>query len=428
MKLVMFADDLTGAIDAGVQFAQNGISTGYYSDINSMQKALRNSENEVFIMNTNTRHLSPETAYRRLYEYSSIVCNENIGEILKKTDSGLRGNIRSELAAVLDAAEAFSGRELKLHFIPAYPGMNRITRQGIQYIDGVPVRESVFGRDPFEPVKESDVVRLMQYANKRVYNASVRDTQCKDIGRGGMIAWDAETDQDIEKIIDKLLGNRNNEGREIGLWAGCAAIAQVLADKLSFHKSRVQAVRPMSKMIVVCGSLNQITKRQIEFARDRGFIEKVAEADLLLQYNEGIPKQLKEILDNIVIKYEEGKSCMIDTGFPDLEKIRRLGKLHSCTANELGKQIAVLLGKIAAYLLYKEADINLLIIGGDTLQGFMDRLQYDEFQMLGEIKPGVVSIRIVKDGIERNLLTKSGGFGDKELFLQIIERKGKVDD
>lgn len=40
--------------------------------------------------------------------------------------------------------------------------MNRITRGGRQYIDGVPVSKSVFGRDP-EPVTKDlvkDIIRL----------------------------------------------------------------------------------------------------------------------------------------------------------------------------------------------------------------------------------------------------------------------------
>ena len=58
----------------------------------------------------------------------------HIGCVYKKTDSALRGNIGAERSAVLDG----SGEKC-LSFIPALPGMNRITVGGVHYIDGVPV-------------------------------------------------------------------------------------------------------------------------------------------------------------------------------------------------------------------------------------------------------------------------------------------------
>lgn len=59
--------------------------------------------------------------------------------IYKKTDSALRGNIGAELGALVAA----SGQKI-LPFVPAFPQMNRITKGGIHYIDGVPVTESSF--------------------------------------------------------------------------------------------------------------------------------------------------------------------------------------------------------------------------------------------------------------------------------------------
>ena len=79
-----------------------------------------------------------------------------VGCIFKKTDSALRGNIGAELSAVLKA----SGRKY-LPFLPAFPQAGRITREGVHYVDGVPVTESPFGTDPFEPVKHASVTGLI---------------------------------------------------------------------------------------------------------------------------------------------------------------------------------------------------------------------------------------------------------------------------
>lgn len=53
---------------------------------------------------------------------------------------------------MLDASE-----ESFLAFLPAFPEMHRIVKNGVSYIDGMPITESVFGQDPFEPVTCSRV-------------------------------------------------------------------------------------------------------------------------------------------------------------------------------------------------------------------------------------------------------------------------------
>ena len=70
--------------------------------------------------------------------------------------AALRGNVGAELTAVLDAAGAD-----RLAFLPALPKMGRITRNGIHYIDSVPVADSVFGQDPFEPVTASSLEEII---------------------------------------------------------------------------------------------------------------------------------------------------------------------------------------------------------------------------------------------------------------------------
>lgn len=52
-------------------------------------------------------------------------------------------------------------------FVPAFPAMRRITVDGVHYIDGIPVKESVFGQDPFEPVMYDRVDELLRATGYR---------------------------------------------------------------------------------------------------------------------------------------------------------------------------------------------------------------------------------------------------------------------
>ena len=154
IKGLVLADDVTGALDAGVKFSDAGLKTKV-----SLLPKIEETDTgaSVLVLCVPTRHETPETAYRQVRALSARAAEKHIGCIFKKTDSALRGNVGAELTAVLDG----SG-EHELFFIPALPAMNRVTINGIHYINGVPVHESVFGDDTFEPVTESYIPALLE--------------------------------------------------------------------------------------------------------------------------------------------------------------------------------------------------------------------------------------------------------------------------
>ncbi len=165
VTLLIIADDFTGALDTGVKFAARGAAVRVVTDY-EYEFGQTDSGAQVLVMDAETRHLSGEEAYRRVYRIVKRAREARVAYIYKKTDSALRGNIGSELAAALDA----SGEPV-LHFFPAFPKMKRTTRRGIHYIDGVPVQESVFGQDPFEPVRCSfipDIIRQQSSTEVKV--------------------------------------------------------------------------------------------------------------------------------------------------------------------------------------------------------------------------------------------------------------------
>lgn len=59
--------------------------------------------------------------------------------------------------------------------------------------------------------------------------------------------------------------------------------------------------------------------------------------------------------------------------------------------------------------------------GGDTAQAILAKLNVKKLNVLGEISSGVVFAMI--DSLENNfyIVTKAGGFGEPELFLNIID-------
>ena len=255
VKLLIVADDFTGALDTGVQFTARGARTCVVTDP-AYDFSRAKAETQVLVLDAETRHLTPEAAYSVVRRAVEGALRAGFTHIYKKTDSALRGNVGAELTAVLDGAGAES-----ISFLPALPKMDRITRRGIHYIDGVPVAESVFGRDPFEPVGASSVAEIIA-AQSEVPVALHGLAETASAGRPGIHVYDAESDSDLLRIGQRL-------GREgLRLSAGCAGFAAALAEILDLRGAPPVLPDLVPALFVACGSVNPVTLRQMAEAEE----------------------------------------------------------------------------------------------------------------------------------------------------------------
>ena len=199
IQLLICADDLTGAMDTGVQFAKKGIRTevlvGRQVDFDRIDPAV-----QVLVVDTETRHTSPAEAEEAIYRLVVRGLEAGIRYYYKKTDSALRGNIGAELGGMLRAG----GKPL--FFFPAFPKNGRTTSKGIQMVNGVPVAESVFGKDPFEPVRHSRVRDIIgEQSQARVRDCLPGDAlapTCED----DILVCSAETDHELETWMCRICG------------------------------------------------------------------------------------------------------------------------------------------------------------------------------------------------------------------------------
>ncbi len=213
---------------------------------------------QVLVLDAETRHLTPEKAGDVIRRAVSRALAAGIPYIYKKTDSALRGNVGAELAAVLEAAGAD-----RIPFIPAFPKTGRTTKNGIHLIDGTPVAESVFGQDPFEPVRYSRVADILgEQTSLPVIEQHIGDPEGN---LPGIQVFDASTDDDLFRIGWQL----GPDG--VRLSAGCAGFAEVLAGLLALSGPKPQLPLLRAPFFVVCGSVNPVTLRQLDAAEQNGF-------------------------------------------------------------------------------------------------------------------------------------------------------------
>lgn len=406
-KLLIIADDFTGALDTGVQFSACGadvrVLAGPETSLASAPAC------EVLVVNAETRHLSSGQAYEVVARIVAQARALPIPHIYKKTDSALRGNIGAELAALLET----SG-EPWLPFLPAFPQMGRITRGGVHYIGEAPVSESVFGRDPFEPVRCSRVVELVaSQCSLPVESCPPVDGEGLPGGKTGITVFDAASLEDLQRTGRCLL-----EQGKLSIMAGCAGFGAVIPGLLGIGKGRPVAPPPLDpRLLVICGSVNPITITQLDRAEKAGFLRIRLSPEQKLDRDYWLTPQgaaefrvLQEILEAYPLRIIETNDFGGNRPTADYAAARGM------TTEDVRSGIARSVGYMVSRLFPSPALGTLLVTGGDTLLQCMDYMGVRELQPLCEMESGVVLSRFTYRNCTRYVISKSGGFGEADLI------------
>jgi len=429
LKLLVISDDFTGALDTGVQFAGKGLATKVLSQIpedshkwSGMLEEFR-FRTQVLVIDAQTRHLNGEEAYEKVWRLVRAAKKAEISYVYKKTDSGLRGNIGKELEAALAASE-----ETYLTFIPAFPDMNRITVGGVHYNEGVPINESAFGRDPFEPVLSARVEDL--FSQVPVRTALYRENSHYERGRGREIGiFDASSQVQIKRITEDLM----NQGT-LGVMAGCAGFASVVGDFLKAEAWSDEGLKteiaepgngkaetsPMTKrLMIICGSINEITRRQIEYAQENGM--KRITMTPYQQFTQGYlwSDEGRNWLEGLKKDCETGMTCIVETGISRMKEMAEYRKENQISLEQARITISRTLGQVLKELVEMGLEATFMIIGGDTLAGFMTEAGCGEITVYRELSQGTVLSSVKMEGREQWLISKSGGFGNPRLLMDV---------
>jgi uncharacterized protein YgbK (DUF1537 family) len=417
VTLLIIADDFTGALDTGVQFAACGANTRVVTSADYDFRQLE-PEVQVLVMDAETRHLSPKEAYDIVFDITKRAIAQNIPYLYKKTDSALRGNIGSELTAMLEAAGGNT-----LSFLPAFPKMKRWTKDGIHYIDDVPVEESVFGKDPFEPVTCSHIPQMI--GNQSQVKVSVRTvwnrnnpttwSDERNPEEPELLVWDAETDEELE-----TLGQYLYETDQMHLTAGCAGFATVLPGLLGLNGERKSDINLVSKFLVICGSVNPITAAQLDYAEKNGFLRIRLKPEERLDTEFWHSSRGQEKLSQWKSLLTHHSCVIIDSNdLPGQEDTMCYAKAHGLSLDDIRVRIATSYGYILKVLLDGGLESTLMITGGDTLLGCMEQLGVREMEPVCELAPGTVLSRFSLGQKKNQVISKSGGFGEETLLIDL---------
>jgi Uncharacterized protein conserved in bacteria len=412
VKLLIIADDFTGAMDTGVQFAARGAVTRVVTDpLYDFTQA--SPETQVLVMDAETRHLTASDAYSVVFRAARATLKARIFYIYKKTDSALRGNVGSELAALMDATGYH-----QLPFIPAFPSMNRITKEGIHYIENIPVADSVFGSDPFEPVRFSSVRSILaEQTDKTVTVCTAENPQSWETA--GIQVFDAQTNDDLRKISHGLGTER------VHISAGCAGFASELAAVLRLDGAPPELPTLVPALFIFCGSVNPVTQNQLAEAERAGFkrirLTVWQKLDPMWQDSEDCRREVARWKE-LTKKYDR---LILDTNDPDGSfETQEYMKLNNLTIEDVRVRISTVLGRLMKMLLDDGLQATLLCTGGDTLLALMRAVQISELTPVCELDTGVVLTSFLYQGKTYHIISKSGGFGAPDLLGRLAELIG----
>lgn len=414
VQLMIIADDFTGALDTGVHFAEKGIQTRVIVSSEgggNPKDAQSPSQAAVLVIDAETRHMPKDQAFRKVYDIVADGKKAGIPYIYKKTDSALRGNIGSEL----EAAYAASG-ENHLVFVPAFPQMNRTTKGGKQYIDGVLVSQSVFGADPFEPVKHDsvkDIIRLQSQVPVR----EAAGPHEEDWQEAGIVVFDAETEEDIQNIGKSLTASGKSR-----LLAGCAGFALILPQLLGLESSAPARTVLEEKLFVICGSVNPITKKQLCFGEQAGYPRVYMTPEEKLDRDFWSSEAGDRLIGKLLLDSKAFDCVMLDSNDQEGQaKTLAYAAQKGMDTEQVRQKISDSLGIVLKKMLDGGLCAVVLVTGGDTLLGFMKEIGQKELQPIREIRPGCVLTKLFYGCREYHIITKSGGFGKEQLLWELTE-------
>jgi len=238
-RIVVLADDLTGACDAAAAFLQSGRSVRVWFGAS----VLFSAPESVQAFTTNSRSFSATRAAHAVSQAAKALSSDPQSLFFKKVDSACRGPIGAE---VLAAHRALSTRAV--FFAPAFPAADRIVRQGTLEIE-----------NPVGGPKQIRLANLFPITVRHRIGVISRPSDLAPALESGktILICDTQTQPDLETLV------RDAQSFPGLLYAGSAGLARALAS-LSCACQPAALVPRAERALLIVGSSHPVTRLQLQ--------------------------------------------------------------------------------------------------------------------------------------------------------------------
>ena len=422
-KYIVIADDLTGSNATCSLFKKIGLRA---ASILKLQGDI-NYDVDVISYSTASRGLDKEEAYKKVSEAIKILKNKDVLVYNKRIDSTLRGNIGTEINAMLDNLED----DRIAVVIPSYPDSGRIVVNKTMLVNGVLLENSDAGKDPKTPIKTSCVESLVQ---KDIKYSSTYFTLSdiaqpieeiakkiqKAIKNSRVLIFDAVNNEDIIKISKAIIHSNIN-------------IITVDPGPFTLYYSKeLQKKNHLEKKILmVIGSVTATTKKQIEYILQEEdiFLVKMKVEDFFKK--ETCLKEIERVISFIkkgIVSYDLFLVTTSPIGDEKKADLQKLAENLNTTVEEISKIIANTLTETVVKILKEtEKFEGVYSSGGDITIALLEKLKAIGVEIREEVIPLAAYGRIIGGDFPNLKLVSKGGMVGDEKTIKLCLHKIKND-
>jgi len=405
-KYIVIADDLTGSNATCSLFKKIGLRA---ASILKLQGGV-SYDVDVISYSTASRGLDKEEAYKKVSEAIKILKSKDVLVYNKRIDSTLRGNIGTEINAMLDNLED----DRVAVVVPAYPDSGRIVVNKTMLVNGVLLENSDAGKDPKTPIKTSCVESLVQ---KDIKYSSTYFT-LSDIAQP--IEEIAKKIEDIIKISKAIIHSDIN-------------IVTVDPGPFTLYYSReLQKKNHLEKKILmVIGSVTPTTKKQIEYILQEEdiFLVKMKIEDFFEK--ESCSKEIERVISFIkkgITSYDLFLVTTSPIGDEKKADLQKLAENLNTTVEEISKIIANTLTETVVKILKETQKFEgIYSSGGDITIALLEKLKAIGVEIREEVIPLAAYGRIIGGDFPNLKLVSKGGMVGDEKTIKLCLHKIKND-
>ncbi|ARF14664.1 MULTISPECIES: four-carbon acid sugar kinase family protein [Sporosarcina] len=433
MKIGIIADDLTGANATGVRLAKVGFKS---ATIIFGAQVPKSDKFTSICVDTDSRYVDATVAKERVQDTFKQLRLWGADVIAKRIDSTIRGNIGSEIDALLTS----TGEESIAIVVASYPDSGRVTSGGYLLVEGVPVQETDVAKDPMNPISKSFVPAVIaEQSQHEIGHIGLGDvlqgktkitaSLLEQINAGKrIIVIDAVTNEEISNIAESMAMMEEHTLFPVDPGPLTAAFARVLTRRRLYR----------NRYIVTVGSVTSLTGRQLRYLMDKTNSSPVyVDASQLATTTDRWDVEVKRATDEGMRKLKEQEVLIVTTLSPTSKilSLTSIAKEEGTTEELLAKRITSGLAKVTHSIIQ---NCNMKIdgtfsSGGDVTAALFTISGAEAIQLDEEVIPLSAYGKFIGgtfDGIP--VVTKGGMVGEKQsiykclIYLQTKNDEGRV--
>ncbi len=377
--IVVIADDLTGAAEIG------GIGLRYNLTVEITSPADLSSRADLLIVNTNSRSKSKEEAMNEIRSLCDQLKQLQPLFIFKKIDSVLRGHIIPEIEIQLKALNL-----KRALLVPANPAAGRKITDATYFIDGIPIHETDFSKDPEFPIKSSSVLKMLPAES---LNIAVKN-HLYELPLNEIVIGEVESEEDLTSWAKKIADGM--------LIAGSAAFFSAILEQryTCFTKHYREHVALGFPLLYVCGTKFNASHALIEALKLKGKPVAYMPANLLNAQSH----------DHDIITWSKKIQGLLEENGKAVIAIDQKNSFsENKEAVNIRKNMALAVAEV-----FKNNNIGELIIeGGATASEVLEQLNINKLFVVQELSPGVTRSLTTTKGLAITLKPGSYTWSNK---------------